>query len=172
MRQEQLSIARLSLLPQLTFTLSLRHRLSSCDVSCSFCGADHWIEERIQGSSKSMPRFSACCEDESIMIASFEEPPQPLYSLLIESTSCMFSRHVTYLLTFTIWVAIEFRRNIRNYNNAFAFSSLGVKRDLSVYGPKGVYTFRIQGQLCHLMGSLLSSHQGKDKLLLLILMMQ
>ena len=102
LRQEQLSIARLSLLPQLTSTLSLRHRLSPCDVSCSFCGADHWIEERIQRSSKSMPRFSACCEDGSIMIAPFEELPQPLYSLLIESTSCMFSCHVTYLLTYMI----------------------------------------------------------------------
>jgi len=52
-------------------------------------------------------------------------------------------------------VAMEFRRNIRNYNNIFAFSSLGVKRDSSVYGQRGVYTFRIQGQLYHQIGSLL-----------------
>ena len=52
-------------------------------------------------------------------------------------------------------MAEQFRENIRNYNNAFALSSLSVKRDLSVYGPQGVYTFRIQGQLCHLIGSLL-----------------
>jgi hypothetical protein len=37
----------------------------------------------------------------------------------------------------------------------FAFSSLGVKIDKSVWGPKGVHTFRIQGELCHLIGSLL-----------------
>ena len=54
-------------------------------------------------------------------------------------------------------MAIQFRQNIRNYNNAFALSSLGVKRDLSVYGPQGIYTFHIQGQLCHLIGSLLPS---------------
>ena len=54
-------------------------------------------------------------------------------------------------------MALQFRHNIRNYNNALAFSSLGVKRDMSVYGPQGVYTFRIQGQLCHLIGSLLPS---------------
>ena len=58
-------------------------------------------------------------------------------------------------------MAIQFRQNIRNYNNAFAFSSLGVKQDLSVYGPQGIYTFRIQGQLCHHMGSLLPP-PGKD----------
>jgi hypothetical protein len=37
----------------------------------------------------------------------------------------------------------------------FAFSSLGVKIDKSVWGPKGVHTFRIQGELCHLISSLL-----------------
>ena len=50
---------------------------------------------------------------------------------------------------------MEFRQRIKNYNNAFAFSSIGVKQDLSVYGPRGIYTFRIQGQLCHLIRSLL-----------------
>ena|SRR2546423_575706 len=28
---------------------------------------------------------------------------------------------------------------------------------MSVYGPKGIHTFRIQAQLCHLIGSLLPS---------------
>jgi hypothetical protein len=51
--------------------------------------------------------------------------------------------------------AKEFRENIRNYNNAFAFSSLGVKIDSSVYGMNGVFTFRIQGELCHQISSLL-----------------
>lgn len=51
--------------------------------------------------------------------------------------------------------AKEFRENIRNYNNAFAFSSLGVKIDSSVYGTNGVFTFRIQGELCHRISSLL-----------------
>ena len=58
-------------------------------------------------------------------------------------------------------VAMQFRQNIRSYNNTFAFSSLSVKQNLSVYGPQGVYTFRIQGQLCHRMGSLLPP-PGKD----------
>ena len=52
-------------------------------------------------------------------------------------------------------MAKSFRSNIRNYNNAFAFSSLGVHIDSSVYGPFGVYTFRIHGELVHRIGSLL-----------------
>lgn len=60
------------------------------------------------------------------------------------------------LLTQDTAKAIEFRKNIRKYNSAFAFASLGVKYDRELASQRqGVYTFRISGQLCHLMGSLL-----------------
>jgi len=36
-----------------------------------------------------------------------------------------------------------------------SFSSLGITIDESVWGPMGIYTFRIQGDLCHRIGSLL-----------------
>src|SRR5438045_3504648 len=45
--RQHLPIARKPLLPQFTDTVSFRHRLDPCYVSCSFCGADHWIEERV-----------------------------------------------------------------------------------------------------------------------------
>jgi hypothetical protein len=66
------------------------------------------------------------------------------------------------LLIIIIVVAKSFRRNIRNYNNSFAFSSLGVKIDSSVYGPSGVYTFRIQGELIHRIGSLLPTSDDQQ----------
>ncbi len=49
----------------------------------------------------------------------------------------------------------EFKENSQNYYNGLSFSSVGCKMDPSVYGPHGVYTFHIQGELYHLMGSLL-----------------
>src|SRR5579871_3023603 len=50
----------------------------------------------------------------------------------------------------------QFRHNIRNYNNSLSFCSLGIKyQDRSVYGPRGVRTFRIRGELCHEIGGLL-----------------
>ena len=52
-------------------------------------------------------------------------------------------------------MAKSFRSNIRNYNNAFAFSSLGVHIDFSIYGPFGIYTFRIHDELIHRIDSLL-----------------
>lgn len=52
--------------------------------------------------------------------------------------------------------AKKFRNNIRYYNNSLAFSSLGATIDKSVTGaPGGPPTFRISGELCHLIGSLL-----------------
>jgi hypothetical protein len=59
-------------------------------------------------------------------------------------------------------VGLERRRNLRQYNAALAFTSVGVKRsdysdgvDRSVWGPMGIYTYRIRGRCYHRMGSLL-----------------
>jgi hypothetical protein len=60
----------------------------------------------------------------------------------------------------------EFRRQIRAYNQAFAFTSIGtscnardtfgpVNQDESVAGQRGVYMYRIQGAMGHYLGSLL-----------------
>jgi hypothetical protein len=57
-------------------------------------------------------------------------------------------------------VGSSFRTGIQNYNNALAFSSLGVTIDRSVVGQSGVYTFKIQGELVHRIGSLLP-HSGE-----------
>jgi hypothetical protein len=91
---EHVPIARQPLLPQLTATVSFRHRLNRCDVPCRFCGAEHWIEEKVQGSTKSSPKFSTCCEGGTVMMDKFDDPPQPLYSLLMDLNPCMFPCHI------------------------------------------------------------------------------
>ena len=88
--REQEPIARQPLPPQFPDTPSLRHQLGHCDILCSHCGASHWIEERVQGSAKSAPRFSSCCESGTIAMEPFQDPPQPLYSLLTDMTPSMF----------------------------------------------------------------------------------
>jgi hypothetical protein len=49
----------------------------------------------------------------------------------------------------------------QNYNNTFAFTSLGVSVNCSVYCPHAVYPFRIKGELCHRIGSLLPTPDGE-----------
>ena len=55
--REHEPIARQSLLPQLASGVTHRHRFDPCDVLCTFCGAENWIEERIQASSKTALKF-------------------------------------------------------------------------------------------------------------------
>jgi hypothetical protein len=84
LQEERLPIARRP--PSAT----LRHELGHCDVLCSFCGAEHWIEERVQGSTLTAPKFSTCCTGGAVMMDKFEDPPEPLYSLLRDSTPGIF----------------------------------------------------------------------------------
>jgi hypothetical protein len=50
---------------------------------------------------------------------------------------------------------MAFHSKIRQYNNAFAFTSLGVSFDERMLrATEGVYTFRIHGALYHWMGPL------------------
>jgi hypothetical protein len=49
----------------------------------------------------------------------------------------------------TVTESKKFQRQIRSYNNAMAFASLGAKVDHTVQGHSGVYTFKIGGSLFH-----------------------
>ena len=51
-----------------------------------------------------------------------------------------------------------FRNNIRSYNSAFAFASLGVNEDML---PARVYCFRVSGTVCHRIGHLQPNTDGE-----------
>uniref|UniRef100_A0A182N6N5 ATP-dependent DNA helicase n=1 Tax=Anopheles dirus TaxID=7168 RepID=A0A182N6N5_9DIPT len=107
-----------------------RHRLPLWEP-CPYCAAMKWPTET----------SSLCCNGGQIVLPSFDEPPVALQQLFQNT---------------------EFIRNIRAYNNAFAFTSMGasirandrVRQDESVAAHRGVYNYRIQGALCHRIGSL------------------
>ncbi len=58
------------------------------------------------------------------------------------------------LLTSKESSAVKFRDQIRMYNSVLAFTSLGAKVDESVTRGPRLYSFRIQGELYHKIGSL------------------
>jgi hypothetical protein len=111
------------------------------------------MEERLAQSSERSPKFGMCCKSGKISWPAMSDPPEPLRSLLDGTNQS--NRMSSASLSSDSLEAKEFRENIRNYNNAFAFSSLGVKIDPSVYGAHGIFTFRIQGELCHRISTLL-----------------
>jgi hypothetical protein len=109
------------------------------DVKCRWCGALHWIGERVSHSSVRNPVFPLCCNSGKVVISSLRRPPECLTNLLERSDG----------------VGRDFRDNIWKYNRAFAFTSLQVAEDYSVNEHhRGPPVFRIQGELHHRGGPL------------------
>ena len=48
----------------------------------------------------------------------------------------------------------KFLKSIQKYNQAFAFTSIRSKFQSGQVEDRGVYTFRVNGELCHLIGNL------------------
>ena len=94
-----------------------------------------------------------CCNSGKIAWPVMSDPPEPLRSLLHGTNQSNGTLSLS--LESDSIEAKEFRENIRNYNNALAFSSLGVKSDSSIYSANGIYTFRIHGEICHRISTLL-----------------
>nr|XP_027108912.1 uncharacterized protein LOC113728748 [Coffea arabica] len=95
---------------------------------CVFCGAKRFYLEP--------PGF--CCASGEIRLVETEMPAQ-----------------LAKLYTANTPEAIEFRQCIRSYNNMFAFTSLGVHSDKELNKrDRGIYAFRVQGQMYHFLNPL------------------
>jgi hypothetical protein len=97
-----------------------------------------WIKERSTKSTNNNPQFSLCCENGKVLLPNLLATPQELEVLLTSKESS----------------AVKFRDQIRMYNSELAFTSLSAKVDVSVTRGPGPYSFRIQGELYHKIGSL------------------
>ncbi|XP_027122061.2 uncharacterized protein [Coffea arabica] len=98
---------------------------------CSHCGAKRFYLEP--------PGF--CCSNGGVSLVQHAMP----YDLIR-------------LFTGTDEESKEFRRNIRTFNNNLAFTTFAARYDRNLTkNSKGVYTFRIQGQVYHFLNSLVPS---------------
>ncbi len=107
------------------------------DTICGFCNAKMWIKER-STKPNNHPQFFLCCENGKVLLPNLPATPQELEVLLTSKKSN----------------AVKFRNQIRMYNSVLAFTTLGAKVDESVIGGPGPYSFCIQGELYHKIGSL------------------
>ncbi len=110
------------------------------DTICGFYRAKMWIKEQSAKSRNNNPQFSLCCENGKVLLPNLLATPQELEVLLTSKESS----------------AVKFRDKIRMYNSVLAFISFGAKVDESVTRGPGPYSFRIQGELYHKIGSLCS----------------
>jgi hypothetical protein len=108
------------------------------DTNCGFCNAKMWIKERLAKSSNSDPQFFLCCKNGKILLPSLPATLQELEVLLTSKERSV----------------IKFRDQIRMYNSVLTFTSLGAKVDELVTRGIGPYSFRIQGELYHKIGSM------------------
>jgi len=117
------------------------HDLGRMSVECRFCGALHWIDEKLTSSSISSPKFGSCCKAGSdcppISLSPFPDPPDALRALFDGDTP----------------QARDFRLKIWKYNRAFAFTSIQANIDHSI-NNRGPPVYRIQGELFHRYGPL------------------
>jgi hypothetical protein len=97
-----------------------------------------WIKEQLAKLSYNNPQFSLCCENGKVLLPSLPSTAQELEVLLTSKESN----------------AVKFRNQIHMYNSVLAFTSFGAKVDESVTRDPGSYSFRIQGELYHKIGSL------------------
>ncbi|XP_021953640.1 uncharacterized protein LOC110850511 [Folsomia candida] len=103
------------------------HNLGNMNVSCEFCNAINFLQERPVDK-----KFTVCCNKGKLRIPNFEKNEK--------------------LLTGKDPDSKNFMDNIRSYNSAFAFASVGAKiASPPGYGP---YCFRIHGQIYHRAGTL------------------
>ena len=112
------------------------------DKECSHCHALHWIDERQEISSLRSPSWESCCKRGSVQLQLLPDPPEYLKNLLA-STDTQGRR---------------FKDNLRQYNAAFAFTSLSC--DIVSAGDRannnrgGLNIFQIHGALCYRHGPL------------------
>ncbi|KAI5892330.1 uncharacterized protein SCHCODRAFT_02477374, partial [Schizophyllum commune H4-8] len=108
-------------------------------IPCPSCHALHWPAEKLKKSPVRDPRFGTCCDSGQVNLPFLAKPP-PLLYYLYESDDPL---------------PRAFRKHIRQYNNAFAFTSLGVNEDRALNRRGGsAWVFRIHGELCHLSSAL------------------
>lgn len=101
------------------------HNAGHMDRRCTHCGALTWRAEN----------KAACCCNGQVVLPPLQPPPEFLRNLLLgDSAECK-----------------HFRENIRGYNSALAFASLGANEDIL---PPGIFCFRISGEVHHRIGHL------------------
>ena len=106
------------------------------DANCEKCASNHFSSERI--GTRANGHFSICCDNgKTCDLPPFAEPTPVLQELLTDDTTS----------------ARAFRDEIRSYNAALAFMSLGAK--VSAPSGHGLNVFRIHGAICHYYGALL-----------------
>jgi len=114
------------------------HDCGPLQHKCNHCGALHFEKERPRDDA-----FTMCCHKGSVKLEPNNVPPymKDLYQGQLPES-------------------LNFRNNIRQYNNSFAFASMGAKICSLGSGP---YCFKIHGQIYHRMSDAMPEDGGRPQ---------
>ncbi|OAX31339.1 hypothetical protein K503DRAFT_703857 [Rhizopogon vinicolor AM-OR11-026] len=110
------------------------HYLGAFTVKCLKCHALHFLAEKLSKSSQRNPFFGMCCLQGKVSLPRQQRWPNELNKL---------------------YNAPQFVTNIRQYNCATSFTSVGVKMDGRALQNSGPHAFEIHGALHHNIGDLM-----------------
>ncbi|XP_065215463.1 uncharacterized protein LOC135842058 [Planococcus citri] len=110
----------------------IKLNIGKLNILCPYCGAKHFKGEN----------FKNCCHNGKIDANVCPDIRVPDFLKTLITTDNALQKHY-----------LDF---IRQYNNAFAFASIAVNRQ--IFSGKGPFIFKVQGQLYHYVGPLHSSN--------------
>jgi len=122
--------------PDVAYEADSTVALGTMSHKCQYCNALKWKEEA----------HGMCCSAGKVQLPPFEPLPEPLYSLVMDN----HPEHVHFL------------DRVRKYNGCFNMTSFGAKQ---VLRDGFIPTFKVQGQVYHLVGSLLPAPQQEAQFL-------
>jgi len=129
-----------------TDTIVSIHDCGTMRVECQHCRAKFFASERLSHSSMRNPKFGLCCGDGKIKLWTVPEPPEPLATLLTDTSQrCRL-----------------FRRNIRRYNCALCMASMQANEVTFSQGPSA---FKVHGEIYRFIGPMHHSEGQQPKCL-------
>ncbi|KAI6138066.1 hypothetical protein BKA82DRAFT_4367593 [Pisolithus tinctorius] len=114
------------------------HSLGPMNIQCPNYQALHFLSEKLVSSPVHAPHFGVCCLQGKVVLPKIQPWPPILQHLFDDPQDHR-----------------DFRKNICQYNNALAFTSVGVEVDRETVQGAGPASFCIHGNLHHLMGALM-----------------
>jgi hypothetical protein len=112
----------------------ITHNCGSLNVICKFCGAKHFVGEKPPDG-----KFTSCCRKGKVALSK----PLDIYG-----NELIYPSFLRDLMSNPANVHHKnFRQNIRSYNSAVSFASMGAK--VINFSGRGPYVFKVHGQICH-----------------------
>ena len=75
------------------------------NVSCQFCSALYWLQERVSTSSRQNPRFKNCCKQGAIVLEAPRNVPE-FFSTLFQADNLLSKHFGVETLPKEAWLAL------------------------------------------------------------------